>query len=169
MEGREILSDRQWARIAPYLSGIPTDPGRTAVNNRLFVDAVLWKVREGSHWRRLPTEYGRWNSIHRRFTRWSKEGLWYLIFRLLEDERSEFFIEYSRIVWAEQQASPFRKLMIAPLKYTFGIRNKPFLYGKILAREGDGDRLSCAFHSLPNDTSSYASDHRTFIAELLNG
>jgi len=42
---RLTLSDAQWAKIAPYCSGKETDVGRTAVNNRLFIEAVLWIVR----------------------------------------------------------------------------------------------------------------------------
>lgn len=51
---RLTLSDAQWAKIAPYCAGKETDVGRTAVNNRLFIEAVLWIVRTGSPWRDLP-------------------------------------------------------------------------------------------------------------------
>ena len=43
-----MLRDDQWLRIAQLLPGKPTDPGRSAVNNRLFVEAVLWVLRTGS-------------------------------------------------------------------------------------------------------------------------
>ena len=41
MHRRDILRDDQWDRIAPLLPGKNTDPGRTAADNRLFVEAVL--------------------------------------------------------------------------------------------------------------------------------
>jgi hypothetical protein len=37
-----MLSDDQYDRIAPLLQRKSTDPGRTAGDNRLFVEAVLW-------------------------------------------------------------------------------------------------------------------------------
>ena len=37
-----MLSDSQWERIAPLLSGKEGDPGRTGRDNRLFVEAVLY-------------------------------------------------------------------------------------------------------------------------------
>jgi hypothetical protein len=56
------------------LPGKCNDPGRTATNNRLFVEAVLWIARNGSLWRDLPAEFGLWNSNYQRFARWSRLG-----------------------------------------------------------------------------------------------
>ena len=42
-----VLTDDMWERIEPLLSGTATDPGRTA-DNRLFLEAVLWRLRTGS-------------------------------------------------------------------------------------------------------------------------
>ncbi|OZI14006.1 hypothetical protein CE195_11605 [Sodalis-like symbiont of Philaenus spumarius] len=38
---RLMLSDDQYERMSPFLPGKASDPGRTAVDNRLFVEAVL--------------------------------------------------------------------------------------------------------------------------------
>ena len=51
-------------------------PGVTAKDNRLFIDAVLWIARTGAPWRNLPLRFGPWNSVWRRFDRWSKKGVW---------------------------------------------------------------------------------------------
>jgi transposase len=56
------LRDDQWERIAHLLPGKPGDRGRTAANNRWFVEAVLWMARSGAPWRDLPEEFGPWNS-----------------------------------------------------------------------------------------------------------
>ena len=45
---RTILSDEQWERIAPELPGKVGDPGATARDNRLFLEAVLWIARTGA-------------------------------------------------------------------------------------------------------------------------
>jgi transposase len=44
------------------------------VDNRLFVDAVLWLVPAGAPWRDLPEEFGKWSSVFIRFRRWAKKG-----------------------------------------------------------------------------------------------
>lgn len=45
---RHELSHSQWERIAPMLPGKASDPGRTAADDRLFVNAVLWVLRCGN-------------------------------------------------------------------------------------------------------------------------
>ncbi len=57
-ESQKLLSDEQWKKLSPLLLGKPGDPGATAQDNRLFLEAVLWIVRTGSPWRDLPSELG---------------------------------------------------------------------------------------------------------------
>jgi transposase len=68
---RYAIRDDQWARVEPLLPGKPEDPGQTAADNRLFIDAVLWIGRTGAPWRDLPERYGKWNSVFQRFNRWA--------------------------------------------------------------------------------------------------
>jgi transposase len=72
---RYELNEAQWSRIASLLPGKAGDPGRTAADNRLFVNGVLWVLRSGAHWPDLPERYGKWKSVHTRFTRWAKAGV----------------------------------------------------------------------------------------------
>jgi putative transposase len=73
---RHRLTDAQWARIAPVVPGKEGDPGRHGENNRRFVEAVLWLCRTGAPWRDLPAEFGNWNTVWKRFSRWAKRGVW---------------------------------------------------------------------------------------------
>lgn len=83
---RRELTDGQWVRIEKLVAGKRGDKGRTGVDNRLFVDAVLWIVRTGAPWRDLPGEFGNWNSVYVRFRRWARKGLWERLFRELAKE-----------------------------------------------------------------------------------
>ena len=64
---RRELWDDQWTHIKDLLPGKSSDPGRTATDNRKFVDAVLWIARTGAHWRELPESFGAWNSVFQRY------------------------------------------------------------------------------------------------------
>src|SRR3954463_14579222 len=69
---RFVLSDTVWQKIEALLPGKKTDRGVTARDNRLFLEAVLWRVRAGLPWRDLPAEFGHWNSVFTRFRRWAR-------------------------------------------------------------------------------------------------
>src|SRR5262245_44138731 len=99
------LSDDQWLRIRDALPGKEGDIGRSALDNRRFVEAVLWIGRNGARWRSLPSEYGRWISVYRRFRRWSKRGVWQMIFNeLAMNADTEWLMMDSAIVRAHQHA-----------------------------------------------------------------
>ncbi len=113
MEGpimlRRDLTDQQWQRIAPLVAGKKSDRGRTGVNNRLFVDAVLWVARTGSPWRDLPDAFGPWYTAYTRFWRWSRNGIWESLFKALADDPDfEYLIIDSTIVRAHQHAAGAR-------------------------------------------------------------
>lgn len=115
---RLVLSDGQWAAMAPLIIGRPDQKGSTGRDNRMFVEGVLWIVRTGSPWRDLPEAFGEWNSAFRRFSRWSQKGVWRRIFEaMIQDPDFEYLIVDSTIVRAHQQASGAKKggLKIKPL------------------------------------------------------
>ncbi|QDA35734.1 IS5 family transposase (plasmid) [Paracoccus liaowanqingii] len=80
---RRALTDAQWAIIEPFCLGKRSDPGQTGRDPRLFVEAVLWIVRTGAQWRELPDEFGKWNSVFKRFRRWVKADAFYRMFKIL--------------------------------------------------------------------------------------
>ena len=99
------LTDEQWEKIKHLLPGKEGDSGRTAKDNRLFVDAVLWTARTGAQWRDLPARFGNWNSIYQRFNRWAKAGRWQAIFEAMQDPDLEWLLIDSTIVRAHQHAA----------------------------------------------------------------
>ncbi len=60
--------------------------GGTAADNRLLVEAVLYRFRTGIPWRDLPARFGYWKSVHQRFSRWAKSGVFERIFQLLASD-----------------------------------------------------------------------------------
>ncbi|WP_235518175.1 transposase [Sphingomonas sp. Leaf208] len=36
---------------------------------------MVWMARTGAQWRHLPDEYGKWNSVFRRYRRWVVTGV----------------------------------------------------------------------------------------------
>ena len=69
------LSDGEWAIIGTLL---PPERGRgcrPAQDNRLYFEGMMWIARTGSQWRQLPDEYGKWNSVFRRYRRWVTTGV----------------------------------------------------------------------------------------------
>ena len=83
---RLVLKDEQWERIAPLLPGKAGDPGRSGLDNRLFLEAVLWMVRTGAPWRDLPEAFGSWNSVFRRFRRWAQASVFERLFQILSGD-----------------------------------------------------------------------------------
>ena len=106
MVKRYELSDAQWLRIEGLLPGKAGDPGRTAADNRLFVNGVMWVLRSGAHWHDLPERYGKWKTVHTRFARWAKNGVWERVFEaLIKDRKNEYRMLDTTLVRAHQQAA----------------------------------------------------------------
>ena len=103
---RYELTQAQWDRIEDFLPGKSTDRGVTARDNRLFVNGVLWVLRSGARWSDLPERYGKWKSVHKRFTRWAKAGVWERVFDdLAGDADNDYIMLDSTIVRTHQQAA----------------------------------------------------------------
>ena len=106
LEQRFVVTDEVWFRLEPLLPGKVTDKGVTARDNRLFLEAVLWRVRTGSPWRDLPEAFGNWNSQFRRFRRWAEAGIFESLFKAMSDVPDfEYALIDGTIVSAHQKAS----------------------------------------------------------------
>src|SRR5437762_5955206 len=71
---RYALRDDQWTKIKDFLPGREGHVGGTAADNRLFVDAIIYRYRTGVPWRDLPDRYGAWKPTHKRFRRWCADS-----------------------------------------------------------------------------------------------
>jgi transposase len=106
---RHEITDDAWNRIMDLLPGKAGDPGVTAKDNRLFVNAILWIAKTGAPWRDLPERFGNWNSVWRRFDRWASKGVWERIFQELQDPDLEWLLLDSTVIRAHQHAAGAKK------------------------------------------------------------
>ena len=63
--------------------------GRPPEDNRKIINGILWRLRTGAPWRDVPERYGNWNSIYRRFRRWSASGVWESVALALAETMAE--------------------------------------------------------------------------------
>jgi transposase len=107
---RYALRDDQWERIKDILPGRDGHVGVTAHDNRLFVEAVLFRYRAGIPWRDLPERFGPWKNVHTRFSRWAESGVWLRLFEALAaDADKEYAMIDSTIVRAHQHSAGAQK------------------------------------------------------------
>jgi transposase len=115
---RYALRDDQWERIKDGLPGREGHVGVTAQDNRLFVEAVLYRYRAGIPWRDLPQRFGPWKAVPTRFRRWAASGVWKKVFQHLAGEADhEYAMIDSTIVRAHQHraGAPKKTVPTKPL------------------------------------------------------
>jgi len=90
------LTNEQWKRIEPIIvSSTPSkDPrGRPARDPRDVLNGILWIMRTGAPWKDLPQRYPPYQTCHRRFQQWVRQG----IFRRIAQELVEDLNERGKI------------------------------------------------------------------------
>ena len=73
----EELTDEQWAVIEPHLPELPSREdgrGRPWRGNREVMNGILWILRSGARWKDLPARFPPYQTCHRRFQQWSRDG-----------------------------------------------------------------------------------------------
>ena len=92
---------------------MPSRPGPAALD-RLFRNAVRSVAKTGIPWRDLPERFGPWNSVWRRFDRWSRRGVWTALFDALQDPDLEWLILDSTVIRAHPCAAGAEKKSMGP-------------------------------------------------------
>jgi hypothetical protein len=87
LESSELeLTDERWERIISLLPPEKPEIGRPNKDHRMILAGMLWVIRTGSPWRDLPQDFGPWQTIHTRYQRWRKVGIWQQILDMLNQD-----------------------------------------------------------------------------------
>ena len=95
--------------MAPHLAGNAGDVGRTAGDNRLFLNAVPWGARHGAAWRTLPARFGQADTQRKRGRRWARTGARQRLFEAVQEPDLDWVVLASPVVRAHAQAAGSRK------------------------------------------------------------
>ncbi|MCX6127453.1 MAG: transposase, partial [Proteobacteria bacterium] len=77
---RLLLTDEHWSKLKPIM--LESDIYDKS-NLRTTLEGVLYKLRVGCPWCDLPAEFGRWNSVFKRFNEWSVKSKLQNIFKAI--------------------------------------------------------------------------------------
>lgn len=70
------IQDNQWRKIVRFLRTYPNVYVGKEVECRRFLEGVLWITQSDTQWRLMPRQYGKWNTLYKRFVRWCDNGVW---------------------------------------------------------------------------------------------
>jgi transposase len=104
------FNNHQWEKILSFLKTCSNIYIGQENDCRNFLEAVFWITRSGSQWRLLPSSYGNWNTIYKRFARWSENGIFEKLFEQISADRDlEYLLIDSTIVRAHACSSGAQK------------------------------------------------------------
>ena len=86
------LTDEQWEVLEALIPDPPRRAdgrGRPWRDSRDVLNGILWVLRTGAPWHDLPERYPPYQTCHRRFQRWVKEGTLSLILEALAEDLKE--------------------------------------------------------------------------------
>jgi len=107
---KHYIKEEDWSKIYTILKGIRHVRVKNGDKTRRFFEGVYYIMRTGAQWRELPSCYGKWRSIHKRYEAWCRKGFWNSILQYFTKERDgESIMIDSTIVRAHPCAAGYKK------------------------------------------------------------
>ena len=79
------MTEDDWSIVLEVFDAVKTRSGEPGHNDRKFLEALHFFTVHSLSWRALPREYGKWNSVWKRFWRLSRTGVFEAFFQLLAE------------------------------------------------------------------------------------
>lgn len=85
------MSDELWQQIHPLLleDSPPKRTGRKRADWRRMIDGIVYRVRTGCKWNKLPKQFGDDSTVHRWYQRWCKSGMIHKVWGLIVAQHAE--------------------------------------------------------------------------------
>ncbi len=109
------LSDELWEKMKPCIPGERTDKkkrGRTRMDDRKAMQAILYLLKTGIQWNALPRSLGAYSTVHDRFQEWREKGVFEQLMKqgLLEyDEKKRDPVGMAVSRWSHDQSTAGRR------------------------------------------------------------
>ncbi|AIL13271.1 transposase [Candidatus Paracaedimonas acanthamoebae] len=104
------IKPEAWSKIYEILKRMRQIRVKNETKTRRFFEGIYYIMRTGSQWRELPTYYGKWRSVHKRYAVWCCKDFWNFILQYLTpDKDGENHVLDASIVRAHPCAAGYKK------------------------------------------------------------
>jgi len=79
------MTESDWSIVLEVFDAAQSSRGEPGRDDRKFLEAIHYFVVHSISWRALPAEYGKWNSVWKRFWRLSRSGVFEAFFQMLAE------------------------------------------------------------------------------------
>ncbi|HTW45932.1 MAG TPA: transposase [Acidobacteriaceae bacterium] len=82
------MTEEDWETVLTVFDAAQSRRGEPGHDDRKFLEAIFYFTVHNITWRALPAEFGKWNSVWKRFWRLSRSGVFEAFFQLLAEQSS---------------------------------------------------------------------------------
>jgi transposase len=79
------MTDEDWSIVLEVFDAVQSRSGEPGHDDRKFLEALHYFTVHNVTWRALPREFGKWNSVWKRFWRLSRTGVFEAFFQILAE------------------------------------------------------------------------------------